>query len=152
MDDYQLPSDLQQLERDLADRWLPAASAGLRQRVLDDLPTRLRAERSRSRWQFAAAVAATVLVWMNLSMSATQATDFGLRPNEPTESIETTARQIEQLVPEFSPVEARRQAMLLRAGSNLICLPDLSKNFDALNQTNVRQIFQSKPDHEKCGE
>ena len=84
------------------------------------------------------------MLWMNLSMSATQATDFGLRPSEPTESIETIAKQIEQLVPEFSPAEARRQAMLLRAGSNLICLPDLSKNFDALNQTNARRLFQPK--------
>lgn len=127
MDNGQLPSDLQQLEVDLGNRSLPKPSDNLRQRVLDDLRTRLRSERSRSRWQFAAALAATVLLWMNLSMSATQATDFGLRRREPTESVETMAKQIAQLAPELSPEDARREAILLRAGVNLICLPDLSK-------------------------
>ena len=84
----------------------------LRPRILDDLRSRLRAERSRARWQFALAVAVVVLVWMNLSMSATQATDFGLRLTGPSEPIETIAEQIHQLVPEFSPEEARRQAIL----------------------------------------
>jgi hypothetical protein len=130
MGDMQLPSDLEQLERDLAERWLPAASSNLRERVLTDLRTRLRAERSRSRWQFALAVAATVLLWMNLSMSATQATDFGFHPGEPAESVETIAKQIEQLVPELSPEDARREAILLRAGASLICLPDLSRSVE----------------------
>jgi hypothetical protein len=100
----------------------------LRHRVLDDVRSRLRHEQSQSRWQFAAAVAAAAMLWMNLSLSATQATDFGLRPSRPSESIETIARQIEQLAPDLSPREARRQAILLQAGSNLVCYPDLSQN------------------------
>lgn len=124
MEDWQLPSELQQLERDLAKRSLLAATAGLRQRVLDDVRSRLRAERLRDRWQFAAAVAAAALLWMNLSMSATQATDFDLRPQWPVESSAAIAQQIRQLVPECSPEEVRRQAILLRAGANMPLMPD----------------------------
>jgi len=124
MDDWQLPSELQQLERDLANRSRQRASDDLRPRILGDLQTRLRAERLRARWQFALAVAVVVLVWLNLSMSATQATDFGLRLNGPSEPIETIAEQVHRLVPEFSPEEARRQAILLQAGSRLVCYPN----------------------------
>jgi len=125
MDDWQLAPELQQLERDLANRSRHRASDDLRPRILGDVRSRLRAERSRARWQFALAVAVVVLVWLNLSMSATQATDFGLRLNGPTEPIETIAAQVHQLVPEFSPEETRRQAILLQAGSRLVCYPNL---------------------------
>ena len=119
MELWELSSELQQLERDLAQRPLPGASAHLRQRILDDLCSRRRTELARDRWQFAAAVAAAALLWMSLSMSATQATDFGLRPAGPSDSIEPTARQIRQLVPEFPVEEARRQAVLLRAAHHV---------------------------------
>jgi hypothetical protein len=119
MEPWELSPELQQLERDLAHRPLPGAPAVLRQRILDDLGSRRRTERARDRWQFAAAVAAAALLWLNLSMSATQATDFGFRPAGPSDSIEPTARQIGRLVPEFSADEARRQAVLLRAGNQL---------------------------------
>jgi hypothetical protein len=132
MDNWQLPSDLQRLECELGSRSLPSASAQLRQRVLDDLRTSLRAERSRANWRFAAAVAATMLVWMNFSMSATQATDFGFRRNAgltetaTTESIESTAEQICQLAPEFSLEDARREAILMQAGATIVPLPDVT--------------------------
>ena len=103
MEDWELPAELQQLERDLGNCSLGDASTRLRQRVLDDVRSRLLAERSRSRWQFAAAVAAVAMVWMNLSMSATQATDFGFRRSGPTESVKTIAQQMQRVMPEFFP-------------------------------------------------
>jgi len=130
MDDFQLSSDLQQLERELSSRTLPEPSACLRQRVFNDFRAQLCAERRRNNWRFAVAVAATALVWMNLSMSATQATDFGFRrslQSESRESIETIAQQIQQLLPELPPEEARRQAILMQVSSNIICLPDLAQ-------------------------
>jgi len=130
MENGQLSSELEQLERALANRMLPEASAQLRQRVLADVRSKLRAKRRQTNLQFAAVVAAAALLWMNLSMSATQATDFGFRRNlmnESSESIETVARQIQQLAPEFSPEEARREAILMRAGSDMLYLPDLTK-------------------------
>jgi hypothetical protein len=126
MHDSQLPPELQQLERDLADRSRQRASNDLRPRILGDLQVRLRAERTAARWQFALAVAVVVLVWMNLSMSATQATDFGLRPARPSESIEAVAERIRQLAPELPPTEARRQAVLFRAGSAVNCCPGVT--------------------------
>jgi hypothetical protein len=126
MQDWELPDELQQLERDLAERSRRKASDSLRPRVLGDLRTRLRAERTRARWQFALAVAVVVLVWLNLSMSATQATDFGLRPARPGESIEVVADRIRQLAPELPLAEARRQAVLFLAGSAVNCCPGVS--------------------------
>jgi hypothetical protein len=123
MDDWQLPLELQQLERDLSHRPHRESSAGLRPRILGDVRSRLQAERARARWQFALALAVVVLVWLNLSMSATQATDFGLRLNGPSESIDTIAEQVHRLVPEFSPEETRRQAILLQAGSRFSVIP-----------------------------
>jgi hypothetical protein len=119
MEPWELSPELQRLERDMAHRPLPEAPARLRQRVLDDLGSRRRTELARDRWQFAAAVAAAALLWLNLSMSATQATDFGFRPAGPSDSIEPTARQIRQLVPEFPADESRREAVLWRAGNHV---------------------------------
>ena len=79
------------------------------------------------------AAAAGVLVWLNLSLAATRATDCGLRLHGPGQSIETACRQIEQLVPELPPQQSRRQAILLRAGSALIPCPDLSLNGNVAN-------------------
>jgi hypothetical protein len=97
----------------------------LRPKILGAVRGRLRAERTTARWQFALAVAVVVLVWLNLSMSATQATDFGLRSNRSGESIETVAEQVRKLAPEFSPQEVRRQAILLQAGSRVVCFPNV---------------------------
>jgi hypothetical protein len=73
-------------------------------------------------------------VWLNLSLVATRATDCGLRPTGPGQSIETAGRQIEQLLPELSPQQSRRQAILLRTGSALVLCPDLSSSGSVSNQ------------------
>jgi hypothetical protein len=85
MDNEPLSAELEQLESALCRRSLPTVPSGLRHRVLDDLQSRLRREQSQSRWQFAAAVAVAAMIWMNLSLSATQATDFGFRLSRPSE-------------------------------------------------------------------
>jgi hypothetical protein len=124
-DSWELPSELRQLEQDLVARSRSRAIEDLRPRILGDLRSRLRTERSHSRWQFALAVAVVVLVWLNLSISATQATDCGLRLNGPSGPIQTVADEIHRLVPDLSPEEARRQAVLLQAGSRLVCTPSM---------------------------
>jgi len=134
MDQWQLSTELQELERALAGRPLPGPSAELRQKVLGDVRRRVPSERGRSRWRFAVAVAAGVVFWLNLSLVATRATDFGFRQNVPGESIETTCRQIERLLPELSPREVRRQAILLRAGATLVPCPDLSQGGNVMNR------------------
>jgi hypothetical protein len=135
MEEWQLSAELQELERALAGRPLPGPSAHLRDKVLGDVRRRLPADRGKARWQFAVAVAAMVLLWLNLSLAATRTTDCGLRLGGLGQSIETACLQIEQLVPELSRKDSRRQAILLRAGSALIPCPDLSRRGDITNQT-----------------
>lgn len=129
MEDCTLPSELQQLERDLFQRSLPDASEGLRQRVLDDMRIRLRNERRRSRWQFGIGVAAAALLWLNLSLSVTQATNFGLQWRENDPSIEVAAEEIQRLVPELSAQEARREAFLMRVTFRMIPYPSLPADY-----------------------
>ena len=95
----------------------------------------LRAERTRDRWQFAAGLAAAVLLWMNLSMSASQATDFGLHPSALDDVIEAG--------------KSGQQEPSLRIDSTLSCLPDLSGHADALDNTNSRLIFRPGPNSQK---
>jgi hypothetical protein len=133
MESLQLSMELQELERALAGRPLPGPSAHLRQKVLGGVRRRVPPERARARWRFAVAAAAGALVWLNLSLAAARVTDFGLRLNGPGESIETACRQIERLVPELSPQESRRQAILLRAGAALVPCPDLSSSGNIAN-------------------
>jgi hypothetical protein len=134
MEEWQLSAELQALERALASRSLPGPSADLRQKVLGDVRRRAPLERGRARWRFAVTAAAGALVWLNLSLVATRATDCGLRPTGPGQSIETAGRQIEQLLPELSPQQSRRQAILLRTGSALVLCPDLSSSGSVSNQ------------------
>ena len=85
MNESELPDELGRLERELAERPCPEPSADLRSRVLRLVEAELdgaglrRAEPARPRagWlSFAVATAAAVLIWINLSMSAANATSF----------------------------------------------------------------------------
>lgn len=133
MEHRQLPPELQQLERDLTARPLPEPPADLRRRVIGQVRAGVRQERSAARWAFAAALAAAVLVWVNLSLSATQATDYGMRLGGQGPPIGMAARQIQRLLPGISRREALRQATLLQAGSNLVACPDFPARPDARN-------------------
>jgi len=128
MSDNSLPSELRALEDALVQRTRQHPSPELRERVLDEVRLAVQTQtRTNTRrgdaWQFAAAVAGAVLLWMNLSMSATQATDFGFRrslSNGAGESVEAIARQIQEIAPELTPAEARRQAVLMQCGASFL--------------------------------
>ena len=133
MEDLQLPAELQQLERDLSNRSRATTSANLRQRVLDGVQTQLRVERSQSRWQFAVAIAVAAMLWVNLSISVTQATNYGLRLDGDGQSIETLAGEIQHLVPELLAREATQEAILLQAGARIIPFPRLSVDYQTFH-------------------
>jgi len=125
LETWELPAELKGVERDLTGRPRPDPSAELRQRVINGVRAELAQDRVRGRWAFAAAVAATVLVWANLSLCAVQATDYRLDIGAERPSADALAEQIRQLVPDISEREALRQAVLLRAVSSLAPLPDV---------------------------
>jgi hypothetical protein len=118
LDDPQLPPDLRQLQRDLARRPLPDPPAALRRRVLARALAELRARPSSARWAFAAKTAAAVLLWINLSISAT-ATTNGAPPRPPGATTAAVAEQIRRALPDLPPRDALACARLLRAGANL---------------------------------
>ena len=125
MDDNQLPTDLRQLERELAGRPRPGPPAELRRRVIDGARVELRRNGSRNGWPLAAAVAAAVVVWINLSMSATLGTDYGPGPDTAGPPAGKVAAQIRQLLPELSENDALLQAVLLQSRSDLTLHPSV---------------------------
>jgi len=136
MEDSRLPPELERLEGDLARRLTPAPSADLRDGVMRCVEAELASARPERNgqangrpsgwWAFAVAMAATVLVWLNLSLSAAHATSYNLHLAVEPESTDLAARQIRDLVPEISRRDARRYAAVLRAGSSLVVAPDVA--------------------------
>lgn len=126
----------QDFPEDAFDQWIagqspPAPSPGFSDRCLATIPLGaiVPSHDNRSNWRFAEALAIAALVWINLAMSASLATDYGFQRNaiaEPNESVETIAERIQGLAPELSAQESQRQAVLLRASESLVCLPNLA--------------------------
>ncbi len=137
MENFPLPPELDRLERHLAARERPRPSDQAKQRLLCSLRAELRRSQARSRWAFAVAMAAIVLVWLNLSQCATQATDCGLGLDGLHAPVENGAEQIRQLLPDLTPREAMREAILLRAGTGVIACPRLSADHVALRRDHV---------------
>lgn len=117
-----LPDDLARLEAALAARARPAPSAALRERVLASARReRARSARRMGPWEFAAAVAAVVLVCLNLSMAAVRALPRFAPASPAPEATAALAR----LAPHLGEREARRQALLLAAAGRTALLPDV---------------------------
>lgn len=125
-----LPPELREVESALAARSKPEADSTVRARILAGVRAEL-AIRERSippsLWRYAAAWAALVLLWLNLSISAVNWTEFRLSPGESQFDEQTALAQIEGLVPDCTKAEARRQLLLLRASAQLICVPRLPR-------------------------
>jgi hypothetical protein len=123
IEDSQLPPELQRLERALLALPREQPSSQLKERCLNGLRAELGRPQSGSRWAFTIAIAASVLLGLNLSLSATQSTDFGLRLDARQQSLEKTAAEIRRLLPDVSPREAARQALLLHSGGDIVPCP-----------------------------
>jgi hypothetical protein len=143
MNDYQLPPELESLERELAARSIPLPIAELRQKITSGIHNRLRRESRLDFWRFAAAAALVAAVWLNLSLSAARETNFHFQLADNRPSVEQTARQIQNLLPEMSEDDARREALLLCAGANLVMYPKITVQPTSINQMlNSRSLFQ----------
>jgi hypothetical protein len=110
------PDDLDGLERDLRDRPLPGPSPAFRQRVLDAMAAEARRlpEPTRPRPGALAAVAAALLLAVNLSMSVANDADFHFAAPMATGQVRETAQQVRALCPELSEDEALRHAVALQ--------------------------------------
>jgi hypothetical protein len=124
MKDDELPPDLVRLEHELGMRPGREPSADLRSRIvaltdrIDPFsPARL------SFVEIAIATAAAVLLCVNLSMSLANDTDYGVGARFDTKRLSAAAEQIAILLPDESPREAFRQALVLGARSYLIPCP-----------------------------
>ena len=126
MTDPELPSDLADLERRLADRPRAEPSAGLGPRVLGAARLVLRPRPAAASWRSWAALAAAVLVGVNLSMSVAANADWQLTADVEPEQIDATTDQLRAAAPELSERELRRQALLYRAGAGLTPTVDLN--------------------------
>jgi hypothetical protein len=120
MNDPPLPPDLAELERLLSGRAPIEPSAEFAARVLGSVREALRhgpsaAAAPTRKWRSWAAVAAAVLVGINLSMSAAADTDWHLAPDVEPGRVAALADELRALVPDLPASELRRQALLARA-------------------------------------
>ncbi len=126
MEDFRLPEDLSGLEQELATRAIPEPSPGLRGRVM----AAIRQESVESPavelagiWRFAAAVAAVLLLLLNLSMSVANHADWDVWGRPQQQDIASVARKLRETVPELSEREAFRVALVMESGPPLILAP-----------------------------
>lgn len=119
----ELPDDLRELERRLAERPGSGPSPELRARVLLAMRVALRASGRAGRWSFAAAAAAAALATLNLSMSAANDTRLPRSANACTGDLRSEAARMRALIPELDEREAMRQAMLGCARTDLVAAP-----------------------------
>jgi len=135
MSDYQLPPELESLQRELAARSAPRPSAELRRKITSGVHNRLRRESQLDFWRFAAAAALVAAVWLNLSHSAASVTDFHFQLADNRPSVEKTAQEIQSLLPEMSETDARREALLLCMEVNLVMYPKIAIPHSTINQS-----------------
>lgn len=83
-------------------------------------------------WPFWVAVAAVVVVGINLSMSITAATEWNLAPAVRGVST-TTIDRMRELAPDLTEAELRRQALLVWAGRQLTPSAALPRTRDYLS-------------------
>ncbi len=148
--DFPLPPELQRLEQALSARPRGQPSDELKQRCLGGIRAELRKQQARSRWTFAVAVAATVLVGLNLSLSASQATDFGFRLVGQQPSLEEAAEEIRLLLPDVSPQEAMQHAILLQSGAKILPIPDVAGRVTGDKNLNSGELDLLRENHGLC--
>ena len=142
METPQLPSDLENLEKLLADRERPEPSADLKQRVIRRVEAELSCAKlapnhTNGWWAFVAVTAASLVLLLNFSMSAVRATDHDLRLGVNVQEYDDSVRQIREMLPELSDREVMRHAVAIQAGSSLsrfpiVALRDPSRRFTDL--------------------
>ena len=128
----QIDDKLRDLERLLAVRKSPCPSPGFSDRVLGAVRDELSRRRSSPSkrlgfWNFAAAAAAVAVVWVNLSMSVVNNTEWDFRQTGNGKERRILAEEIRELVPEMSKAEAAWRAATMLASAQLAKVPDYQR-------------------------
>jgi hypothetical protein len=120
MTEPDLPPELADLERRVALRPPIDPPADLGPRVMDAVRGVIREPQRGgwTGWRFWAAVAASFLAVVNLSMSLATGTDWSFE-SPPMVNRPEHERQLQVLAPDLPDAEVRRQALLARAGAGL---------------------------------
>ena len=111
-----LPDELEAIERALRDR--PQPSASLRCRVIQRVGDELHRSQQLAFWQYAAAVAASVLLVMNVGLSVARVPRTVIH-DAPADTA-ALAEQVRRMELGLSEEEIERQCLLLAAGARLL--------------------------------
>ena len=126
MNDPELSPELAHLERRLATRSRIEPPPNLGPRVL--AATQIALRRETGTWRAWAAMAAAVLLGINLSMSVAADTSWNLGPTADPGAVEAVADRLRALSPDLPEDEIRRLMLLTKAGSQLIPAANLTPN------------------------
>jgi len=120
------PEELREIAAALLSRALPEMDSAARVRILAAVRAALAVKARSARWswwRFAAASAALVVLWANLSISAVNWTEISLSPWERRFDERAALAQIQGLLPGCSAQEAQRQLLVLHARTRLVGVP-----------------------------
>jgi hypothetical protein len=142
-DEYSLPADLAAIERQLEKGSRPASTSDPRQRILDAVGRELSRQpiQEQPKWRWLAAAAAAFLIVHNFSTSVVYDMDWHLNGGLRHGDLHVTARQVHNLVPDMSPQEACRQALLFRAGERALPMPGFQSSLDQVLKQRERELW-----------
>jgi hypothetical protein len=148
MESSELPDDLANLERRLAERPRLEPNADFRHRLLLAVRLELREGGTllvrRSSWQFAAAVAAAVVLWANFSMSVANDTNWRLAGDPQSVDTKAMSAELRKLFPDMSEEEISRQALVVQGGSRLPAMLDARTVAHLQRSMKLRQTSDRK--------
>jgi len=140
MNDWKLPEELQRLEDELKAMPRPTLPVSLLSGVNQDTCVRLRGDQ-RHRWYgLVVGVAASVLLWANVSFRAAIATDFHLAGQSQQSSVTQLEAQLHDLLPDLDAREVRRQAVMIQASSRIA-----TRLAGSVSATRSRQLTDIDP-------
>jgi hypothetical protein len=120
-----LPSELAEIERELCAARRTEPTLDLRSRVLSGVREQLRLDRRRKAWEYVATLAASALVWVNVSLSSVAVTSYPHGKTNQRAEIGAWTEEVSTLLPEVSEPHVVRLAVVLRSGSRLAQCPTI---------------------------
>ena len=132
MNDFDLPPELAEVERRLAERARAGPTTALRQRVLSALHHERMTHPRRFPWHIAATLAATVLLSLNLALSVANHPAHPKRDPAENGDLDKTVALLREQSPELTESEAYRLAALARSTRSLTAVPPLPQSLDRI--------------------